>query len=177
LRDPIVMGSSQPQSPKTITAIGIFKLVKGLLLVATGVGALSLLHKDVAETVSHWLQLLRVDPNSEFFHGVISRLFSITPKRLEEIGAGTFFYAALLLTEGVGLLLQKGWAEYFTVITTAALIPLEIYELAKRFTMTRVGILAINLAIVVYLIWRIRDRRKQQGGFGDAYKHAKETVY
>ena len=155
------MMSHSQQSSKTITAIGILKLVKGLLLLATGVGALSLLHKDVAETVTHWLELLRVDPDNDLIHGFIGRLFSITPKQLKELSAGTFFYAALLLTEGVGLLMHKGWAEYFTVITTAGLIPLELYEIAKRLTITRVVVLAINIAIVVYLIWRIRDRRKQ----------------
>jgi uncharacterized membrane protein (DUF2068 family) len=149
----------ESKNSKAILAIGLFKLVKGLLLVATGIGALSLLHKDIAETVTHWVEVLRVDPDNQLIHGFLSRVFEITPKQLKEIGAGTFFYAALLLTEGVGLLMRKHWAEYFTVITTGALLPLEIYELAKRFTVTRVAVLVINLAIVVYLVWRIRERR------------------
>jgi uncharacterized membrane protein (DUF2068 family) len=154
------MTSARGKSGGMIVAIGVFKLLKGLLLLATGIGALSLLHKDVAATVGHWVELLRVDPENQWIHGLLSRLFSITPKQLKEIGAGTFIYAALLLTEGVGLLLRKTWAEYFTVITTAGLIPLELIELAKRFTPVRVTVLAINVAIVVYLVWRIREQRK-----------------
>lgn len=150
----------ESKNPKAILAIGLFKLLKGLLLVITGIGALSLLHKDVAETVTHWVEVLRVDPDNQLIHGFLSRVFDITPKQLKEIGAGTFFYAALLLTEGVGLLMRKHWAEYFTVITTAALVPLEIYELLRRFTAVRAGVLAINVAIVVYLVWRIRERRQ-----------------
>jgi uncharacterized membrane protein (DUF2068 family) len=150
------MGNAKEKSPAALLAIALFKLIKGLLLIATGVGALSLLHKDVEQTVTHWISLLRVDPDNEWIHGLASRLFSITPKQLKEISAGTFFYAALLLTEGVGLLLRKHWAEYFTVITTAALIPLEIYEIAKHFTIVKVGVLAINVAILVYLIRRLR---------------------
>ena len=138
------------KSPKTLLAIGLFKLVKGLLLVATGIGAFSLLHRDIGETAAHWVEVLRVDPDNRIIHGFLSHVFAVTPRQLEEIGVGTFFYAALLLTEGAGLVMRKHWAEYFTVITTAALIPLEIYEIARRFTATRVGVLAINVAIVVY---------------------------
>ena len=156
-----------------IIAIGVFKLLKGLLLLATAIGALSLLHKDVAATVGHWVALLRVDPDNQFIHRLLSRLFSITPKQLKEISAGTFIYAGLLLTEGVGLLLGKTWAEYFTVITTAGLIPLELHELAKRFTSVRVAVLAINVAIVVYLVWRIRQPRNSRTASRGFPRHAR----
>ncbi len=156
------MDESGNRKPSAILAIGIFKLVKGLLLAATGAGALSLLHKDVEKTLSHWIALLRVDPDNEMIHGMASRLFSLTPRQLKEISAGTFFYAALLLIEGIGLLMRKGWAEYLTVITTAALLPVEIYELIKRFTGIRVGVLILNLMIVGYLIWRIKIRQVEK---------------
>jgi uncharacterized membrane protein (DUF2068 family) len=64
-----------------------------------------------------------------------------------------------LLTEGVGLLLRKRWAEYFTIITTAGLIPLELYELAKHVTAAKIAILIINIAIVVYLVVRVRSEQ------------------
>jgi uncharacterized membrane protein (DUF2068 family) len=142
-----------------ILLIGLFKLLKGVLLVAVGIGALKLLHKNVAEIVNHWIEVLRVDPDSRFFHETVSRLFSVTPKQLEALSAGTFFYAALLLTEGTGLLMRKHWAEYFTVITTAGLIPLEIYELARHFSWLKIAVLVVNIAIVVYLIARLRKHR------------------
>jgi uncharacterized membrane protein (DUF2068 family) len=47
--------------------------------------------------------------------------------------------------------MRKHWAEYFTVITTAAIIPLEIWELAKRFSGAKIVVLVVNAAIVVYL--------------------------
>ena len=150
-------------------AIGIFKLVKGLLLVATGLGALSLLHKDLFDTIGRWVTVLRVDPDNHYIHAAIGKLLNVTPKQLREISAGTFFYAALLLTEGIGLLLRKHWAEYFTVITTAGLIPLEIYELVKHFTAVKVAVLVVNVAIVVYLVMRLRSERRP---LGDNKSHA-----
>src|SRR5665213_331669 len=106
-------------NPKTLLAIALFKLFKGALLVGVGVGALRLLHKDVAQTALHWVDVLRVDPDNRFIHGVLTRAFSISPKQLKATSIGTFIYAGLLLTEGTGLLLRKRWAEYFTIITTA----------------------------------------------------------
>ncbi|MBV9156971.1 MAG: DUF2127 domain-containing protein [Acidobacteriaceae bacterium] len=143
----------------TILLIGLFKLFKALLLIAVGIGALKLLHKNVADVATHWIEVLRVDPENRFIHPMLSKLFRIGPKQLKELSAGTFFYAALLLVEGVGLLMRKHWAEYFTAIMTAALIPLEVYELAKHFTAAKVIVLLVNVAIVVYLVARLRGRR------------------
>ncbi|HEY1213284.1 MAG TPA: DUF2127 domain-containing protein, partial [Bryobacteraceae bacterium] len=102
---------------------------------------------------------LRVDPENRFIHGFLQKAFSITPRQLEELSAGTFFYAALLLTEGIGLLLQKHWAEYFTVITTGGLLPLEMYEITKHFTVVKVLAFLVNAAIVVCLIYRLRNKQ------------------
>ena len=152
---------SKQHSPTGLLLIGLFKFAKGLLLVAVGAGVLKLLHKDAAEAVTRWVQILRVDPDNRFIHSIIVRFLSVTPKQLKEIGAGTFFYAGLLLTEGAGLLLRKHWAEYFTIITTAALIPLELYEIARRFTAVKVAFLAINVAIVWYLVAKVRGARRR----------------
>ena len=77
-------------------------------------------------------------------HGVQAAKSSGRRGRLKAIGVGTFLYALLYLIEGIGLLLRKHWAEYFTVIMTGLFIPLEIYEVARKVTTIRVGLLAIN---------------------------------
>ena len=143
-------------SEKGLLLIGLFKLFKAALLVAVGFGAVKLLHRDIATTVDHWVDILRVDPDNRFIHRLLEKVLSVKPKQLRELSVGTFFYASLLGTEGVGLLLRKRWAEYFTVISTAVFIPLEVYEIAHRFTIARVGVLAVNVAIVWYLVRRIK---------------------
>ncbi len=152
------MGSTTRQSSATLLAIAVFKLFKGVLLVLAGIGALRLLHRDVAEVAYHWVGILRVDPENRFVHRLLSRVLSVTPKQLEEASAGTFVYAGLLLTEGFGLLLRKRWAEYFTIATTAALIPLEVYEIKRHLTATKIVVLLINVAIVIYLAVRVRRK-------------------
>ena len=120
---------SSKSSSTVLVLIGAFKLVKALLLIVVGIGAFRLLHKDLAGTVVHWTNVLRVDPENRFVHRFLVRILRVTPKQLRELSLGTFLYAGLFATEGVGLLLRKRWAEYFTIITTSGLIPLEIYEL------------------------------------------------
>jgi uncharacterized membrane protein (DUF2068 family) len=146
-------------SSTTLLLIALFKLLKGVLLLIVAIGALRLLHKDVAAVVMHWVDFLRVDPDNRFIHRIIVRSFGIQAKQLKEISAGTFFYSGILLTEGVGLLMRKHWAEYFTVFSTAVFIPLEVYEIFHRFTWVRVSVLIVNVAIVWYLVERIRKRR------------------
>jgi len=139
-----------------IVAIGLFKLCKALALLMVGIGMLKLLHRDVASVVTHWVEELRLDPDNYYIHRGLSRVFRITPKQLKELSAGTFIYAGVYLTEGVGLVMRKHWAEYLTTISTALFIPLEVYELYHRYTWPRLGFLLVNVAIVWYLAVRIK---------------------
>jgi uncharacterized membrane protein (DUF2068 family) len=139
--------------------IAAFKLLKALALIAVGIGALRLLHKDTATVVEHWVNVFRVDPHNHFINRLLEKLSILDDRRLKELSIGTFVYAGLFLVEGVGLALKKRWAEYFTIITTSSLLPIEIYELAKRASAGKVLALLINLAVVVYLIVELRRSR------------------
>ena len=101
---------------------------------------------------------MRVDPDNRFVHGLLLKIFRVTPKQLKELSIGTFLYAGLFTTEGVGLLLRKRWAEFFTIITTACLIPLEIYELSRHITAAKAIVALVNVLIVWYLAWRVQSR-------------------
>jgi uncharacterized membrane protein (DUF2068 family) len=166
VRQPVVRSSSRRKRSRPTNApssgilvlIGIFKLLKALLLVVVGIGAIKYLHKDLASSVNHWVELLRVDPDNRLVHGLLLKVFRVTPKELKELSVGTFLYAALFTTEGIGLLLRKRWAEYFTIVTTGGLIPLEIYELWRHFTLAKTVVALVNVAIVWYLAWRVRSR-------------------
>lgn len=164
-RPPAKPRAAKRATTPTLILIGLFKLTKAIGLIVVGVGAIKLLHKDIGQTVEHWVNVLRVDPDNRYIHRLITRIFNVTPAQLKAVSAGTFFYAALLAIEGIGLLLRRHWAEYFTVITTAALIPLEIYEIAKHLTWIKMAVLAINVAIVWYLVLRLGKSQAKPKGF------------
>jgi len=121
-----------------------------------GIGALGLLHKDVAAIVEHWINVFRVDPHNHFINLLLMKLSILDDKRLKELSAGTFIYSAIFFTEGIGLALRQRWAEYFTIITTSSLLPLEVYELVKHASWGKVFALLVNLAVVAYLIYELR---------------------
>jgi uncharacterized membrane protein (DUF2068 family) len=154
--------SSSRQRQVGLLSIAMFKLVKAGVFVAVGIGALSLLHKNVADQVSQWLTALHADPDNRYLHALIEKLGGANAKTLKEFGAGTFFYAALAGTEGVGLLLRKRWGEYLTVVATGAFIPLELYEVFSHFGMLKVVFVGINLLIVWYLLRRISGTRSSE---------------
>jgi uncharacterized membrane protein (DUF2068 family) len=149
-------------TPRGLRLIAAFKLFKGLVLFAVGIGAAKLLHKNIAFEVERWADLFRVDPNNHYFQRLLERFSILDARKLKELSVGTFFYSALLLTEGTGLLLGKRWAEYFTIFATSSFIPLEVYELARRASPARFVVLLINVVVVVYLVaevYRIRKNR------------------
>ena len=154
------MGRTELPNDSALWLIGAFKLIKGLLLVVVAIGALRLVHRDVATVVAAWAAHVHIDPDSRYIDRVLRTVLSLDDHKLRAISAGMFFYAALLLTEGTGLLLRCHWAEYFTVIVTGSFLPLELYELVKRLTITRIVVVGINATIVWYLIRRLALRRR-----------------
>src|SRR6202030_4085340 len=136
--------------------IAAFKLIKGLALLALGIGALKMLHKDVAAEVAQWIDILRVDPHNHYIRQALAKLGMVDDQKLKALSIGTFFYSALFLTEGVGLALRKRWAEYLTIVSTASLLPLEIYEIVKDVSAAKIVVLLANIAIVVYLVLEVR---------------------
>jgi len=151
-------GAGREEGRGVVLLIAAFKLAKAIVLITVGCGALSLLHRDVATTVAGWVRMLRVDPDDRVLRGVIARLWTVDDRELERIGVGTFFYAALMGTEGVVLLRGKPWGEWFTVIATGSLIPLEVWETLGRASPTKLVVIALNVAVVAYLVRRVRRR-------------------
>jgi uncharacterized membrane protein (DUF2068 family) len=89
-------------------------------------------------------------------HGTVerelTRLFEISTRNLVITGVVLTAYAVLEGVEAVGLWRGKRWAEYLTFVATVLLVPLEVYEIARRPTILKGLTLGINLAIVVYLM-------------------------
>lgn len=144
---------------RLIRLIAAFKLLKAGLLIAFGVGAFTLIHKDIADVAEHWIEALRLDPANRFLDAALGRASNLSPEQIKKLGLGSFIYAGLFLTEGLGLWSLKRWAEWLTVIITSSLLPIEIYEIYQHPTSAKWGLLAVNLAIVVYMIYRIRSRQ------------------
>jgi uncharacterized membrane protein (DUF2068 family) len=102
---------------------------------------------------------LKFDPESRFVSLLLDKVDLIDAHRLREISLATFGYSAVALTEGVGLLMEKVWAEYLTLILTISFLPWELYELARKPDWFRLGLLVTNLAVLAYLVWLLRRKK------------------
>jgi uncharacterized membrane protein (DUF2068 family) len=143
--------------------IGLFKLVEAAFFLLVGVGAFHFIHRDLGDAMLRLAMRLRMDPEGRAVGFLLDHMDAITSHRLREIGLATFFYAGLRVTEGVGLVLEKRWAEYLTVGLTVSFLPWEMYEIIRRPDWLRIGLFVINLMVLGYLIWWLR-RRKVVGG-------------
>ena len=150
-----ILGKRGPHG-RGLRLIAAFKLLKGLALLALGIGALKLLHKDVEAIVLHWINIFQVDPHGRYLQELLAKLSIVDDRRLKELSVGTFIYSAIFLAEGIGLALAKRWAEYLTIVSTASLLPLEVYELVKHASIGKGLALIINLAVVAYLVFELR---------------------
>jgi uncharacterized membrane protein (DUF2068 family) len=144
----------KPHRDRILTLIAFFKVVKALLLIAAGFLALKLLHPSAANRAWSWI----AQAPSEGERRLLTHVLTTATKSGAAAALAAFAYAALFFVEGIGLFLRKRWAEWLTIVATASLIPVEIYELLHRVTAMKIAVLAINIAVVIYLIARVRRR-------------------
>ena len=151
-----------------IVAIGAFKLLQAVMFILLGIGALRLIHSDLVGLAEHFIYAMRFNPEGRFVNLVLERIAMIDPHRMRQISAAIFAIAALDTIEGIGLVLEKAWAEFVTLILTASFLPLELFEMVRRMTWIRAGLTAINIAVLLYLVWyvkmRMRERQERLGG-------------
>lgn len=143
-----------------LLTIGLFKLVEAVFFVLVGVGAIHFITHDLGDAAWRLATRLRMDPDGRLMSYVLDRLDDVTAHRLKQIGVATFFYAGLRVAEGVGLVMEKVWAEYLTVGVTTAFLPWEVYEIVRHLDWIRVGLLVVNLLVLAYLLWLLRRNRK-----------------
>ncbi len=143
---------------KLLRLIAIFRLLKAALLIAVAVGALRLVHTDVASFLEKWVARFGLDPGSRYVGRVILEAATLTPNRIKDLAVGSFIYAGLFLTEGVGLWLVKRWAVWFSIIITSSLLPVEVHGIYSHPTSAKVFVLVINIAVVGFLLYRIRGQ-------------------
>jgi len=145
-----------------LVLIALFKFAQALLFVAIGVGALKLLHRDVADDLYNLADRLHFNPEWRVIEFLLDKASLINDPLLRRIGLAAFCYAGLGTAEGVGLYLEKAWGELMTLIITASFLPWEIFEIIRRITWPRVGLLTINVLVFMYLLKLVTERARKK---------------
>jgi len=143
-----------------LRTIALYKLVKVLLLLALAYGEVRLRDASLIAKVAVWASARPQGLEHDVVTWLLEWFSGLSASRLHALRIVTLAYAAIFATEGVGLWMQKRWAEWLTVIITASLIPLEVWELIFRPTAGKAVVLVANTAIVIYLAWHVRSKNR-----------------
>ncbi|MDP9008409.1 MAG: DUF2127 domain-containing protein [Pseudomonadota bacterium] len=156
-------GTDEP-APKprfgVLRTIALYKIVKVLLLLAVAYGELRLRDASIAAKLLSWAQARPYGLEHRVVTQLLEWFSGLSVSRIHALRMVTLAYAAVFAVEGVGLWMEKRWAEWLTVIITASLIPLEAWEIFLRPTIGKVLILLANAAVVAYLVWHVRTKNR-----------------
>jgi uncharacterized membrane protein (DUF2068 family) len=149
--------SELPPRTAGLYGIIIYKLIKGLLLFAFGLGVFSLTDNNLPEDFRDLIAQFHLNPESYFLQHMEVKLSTITPDTLITLGLGSLLYSLPSFLETVGLFRRWSWAGWLAIVESAFFIPYEVYQLAVHFSFALLVLLAINVVIVAYL-YRNRHR-------------------
>lgn len=145
-----------PLSPGFLGII-VFKYLKGAAFLLLGIVALRIARLSNHSEPMEIARLLGVDSGKLVVQNLSAVLSAFTSRQVQAIGAASLLLGFVFATEGTFLALRIWWAPYLTIVLTALGIPPELIEIARRpHSGRRYLLLAINVAILVYL-WRRRN--------------------
>jgi uncharacterized membrane protein (DUF2068 family) len=149
----------QPRRVRYLKLIAIFKILHGVLLLALGFSLVFLNSRTAwLEAISDWADEELLLHHSRAVMYLLNKLQSaLAEGQLRVTALLAFFYAAVLFTEGIGVYLQKRWAEFLMVFATGALIPLEVRHIWHRPSLAAIIILIVN-CFIVWFLYRILRR-------------------
>jgi uncharacterized membrane protein (DUF2068 family) len=149
-----------------LRGVALFEAAKGVLGVLAAIWVLTLRHKDMNDVAQSLLVALQrafhIDPDRHFFQVLQHSVGGLTHRGLFVIALLIFLYALIRFAEAAGLWLEKEWAEWFALIAGSLYVPFEIYQLVRHPTGWKWLVLGINLLIVLYLAWLLRDAYRRR---------------
>lgn len=143
---------------RALRVIAAYKLIKVLGLIIVAIAAFDLIQSERVVALAAWITQLPIHQGHPRVVAFVDKLLGLGPRKFLAIGIVSCVYAGVFAVEGWGLWREKRWAEYLTVIVTASLIPLELWEIFHHFTWLKVLALVLNIAIVWYLIHLLREK-------------------
>ena len=143
----------------TLHLIALFEALKGVAAIAASLGLLSLAHHDMQALAHALIGHFHWDPEAHYPRMLLDQaaLLANTDLRQPVVLLGA--YSAIRLAEAYGLWRDRAWAEWLAAVSGAVYLPLEISHLMHRTTWLNAGVLALNLAVVAYMVVCLRRRR------------------
>lgn len=136
-----------------LRTVAAFEAGKGLLVLATGLGLMSLLHHDAQRAAESIVRQLHLNPARHYPRVFLEAAARVTDTRLWLLASGAFAYAVVRCVEAYGLWRARAWAQWFAILSGAIYLPIEIYALIHHATALKAVVLLINVGIVGYVCY------------------------
>jgi uncharacterized membrane protein (DUF2068 family) len=148
---------------KGLKAVAAMEASKGLLSLFVGLGLHLLAKYNLPQLMTQSVQMLHLNSTNPLVHQFLAKAGGLmTGINLTLIIAGSILYGCVRLVEAYGLWHEMVWTEWFALISCGVYVPFEIYEIIQGFDFFDLITLLINLLIVGYMIWILRQPRKTQ---------------
>ena len=142
-----------------LRTVAIFEALKGTLVLVLGIALLAV-HSHLQELVENLLYHLHIDFDRRVGHMVLDAATTISDARWWAIGAAIGMYSSVRFIEAWGLWNRRVWAEWFALLSGALYLPWELLKVIERADWDRIAVFAINLVIVLYMLWiRVQECR------------------
>lgn len=163
-----------------LRGVSLFEAGKGLIGLALGVWLISLRHKDLEVVATHLLsflhRVLHLSPDGHIARTIMRGAARVNHQNIHIWALLAFAYTAIRFTEGIGLWLEKKWAEWFAVISCTLYMPYLMLEVRRHPNLFTWGGLVINVLILLYLAWLLwESHRSRKVAAGVVEKEAART--
>ncbi|MGA2978586.1 MAG: DUF2127 domain-containing protein [Terriglobales bacterium] len=141
-----------PEHIKGVRTVATFEFAKGIVVVLAGLGIFRMRHKDIWGVAESFLEFIHANPHHHFVGVFIDLVYRVSDVRLWKIAVVATIYVILRFVEAYGLWYVRSWAEWMAIASGSIYIPFEVADVLRRPDWIRLLILAINVAIVLYMV-------------------------
>jgi uncharacterized membrane protein (DUF2068 family) len=145
-------------------AIAIFEGAKGAMVLLAGLGVLAFLHRDLQVAADQFVRHLHLNPASRYPRIFLDAAAATNDSGILTLAAGAAGYSAVRFVEAYGLWYARPWAELFAAASGAMYMPFEVYSWLHSHHWHAALAFALNLAVVVFMIYALMRRRKLVSG-------------
>src|SRR5579862_3084862 len=143
-----------------LRTIALYKLLKVVILLLAAYGEIRLHDATLSAKILSWASARPQGLEHDLVTRGLVWFSGLSESRVHTMRLLTLTYAGVFAVEGIGLWMQRRWAEWLTTIITASLIPLEFWELVHRPSIGACVVILANVLIVVYLYWHVSTRQR-----------------
>jgi uncharacterized membrane protein (DUF2068 family) len=140
---------------KGLRTVALLEAAKGTLVLFAGLGLFSLAHHDLQHLAERLVSHTHLNPAAHYPHIFLDLASQLTETRLWLLAAAAVGYSLVRFIEAYGLWHKRHWGQWFAALSGAFYVPFELAELYRHPDWLSGGALALNSAIVAFMLYSL----------------------